>query len=66
MKADDFVPITGIVVHCTSLGIFLEIAGRGVFIPANCTSTPSQSFRPGEAVTLLLVGRFAEREGPVE
>jgi hypothetical protein len=60
---DDFVPITGVVHHSTTLGVFLDVENRRVFIPANCTSTPSRVFAPGEAVTLEVVRWFAKQEG---
>ena len=66
MHADDFVKVTGFVDHCTSLGIFLDVAGRRVFIPGNCSATPSQTYQPGDPVTLLVVRRLAEREELVE
>jgi hypothetical protein len=45
------------------LGVFLDTQGRRVFIPANCTLMPSQSFKPGETVTIQVFRRFAEQEG---
>jgi hypothetical protein len=46
--SEDLVPVVGVVHHQTSLGVFLEIAQRRVFIPANCMTTPSQVFEVGE------------------
>jgi len=60
---DDFIPITGIVYQGTSLGVFLDIGDRRVFIPANCTSTPSRVFTPGEAVTLQVFRWLVKQEG---
>jgi hypothetical protein len=59
---EDFVPVIGVVHHQTSLGVFLEVAQRRVFIPANCTTTPSQVFEVGEPVTIWVLRRFAEPE----
>jgi len=60
---DDFVPITGIVHRSTTLGVFLDVFALRIFIPANCTSTPSRVFKPGEAVTVDVLRWFAEQEG---
>ena len=60
---EDFVPVVGVVHHQTSLGIFLDIEQRRVFIPANCTTTPSQVYEVGEPVTVWVLRRFAEQEG---
>jgi hypothetical protein len=62
---EDFVPVSGVVHHQTSLGIFLEVAQRQVFIPANCISTPSQKFEAGEPATIMVLRRFAQQEGLV-
>ena len=61
-RADEFVPVTGAVHRRTLLGVFLDLADRRVFIPANCTSTPSYRFRPGETVTMEVLRSFAEDE----
>ena len=60
---DDFIPITGIVYQGTSLGVFLDIGDRRVFIPANCMSTASRAFVPGETVTIEVLRRYANQEG---
>ena len=60
---DNFVPITGVVQKATSLGVFLDVGDRRVFIPANCMSTPSRVFVPGETVTIEVLRRYAKQEG---
>ena len=60
---DDFVPIAGIVHRSTTLGVFLDVVALRVFIPANCTPTPSRVFKPGEAVTVDVLRWFAKQEG---
>jgi hypothetical protein len=59
---DNFVPITGLVHNQTSLGVFIEIARRRVFVPSNCMSSPSAGFEAGEPAVLLVLRRFAEQE----
>ena len=61
--SEEVVPVVGVVHHQTSLGVFLEVAQRRVFIPANCMTTPSQVFEVGEPVTIWVLARFAEQEG---
>ena len=61
--SEEVVPVVGVVHHQTSLGVFLEVAQRRVFIPANCMTTPSQVFEVGEPVTVWVLRRFAEQEG---
>ena len=60
---DDFVPITGMVHRSTTLGVFLDVVDLRVFIPANCMSTPSRVFVPGETVTVEVLRWFAKQEG---
>jgi hypothetical protein len=62
-ETERFVPVSGVVHHQTSLGVFLEVARRRVFIPANCMSAPSAVFETGEPAVLLVLRRFAEEEG---
>jgi hypothetical protein len=59
---DNFVPITGLVHNQTSLGVFIEIARRRVFVPSNCMSSPSAGFEAGEPAVLMVLRRFAEQE----
>jgi len=60
---DNFVPITGMVYQATSLGVFLDVGDRRVFIPANCMSMPSRVFAPGETVTVEVLRWFGKQEG---
>ena len=60
---DNFVPITGVVYQATSLGVFLDVGDRRVFIPRNCMSAPSRVFVPGETVTVEVLRWFAKQEG---
>jgi hypothetical protein len=62
-ETERFAPVSGVVHHQTSLGVFLEVARRRVFIPANCMSAPSAVFETGEPAVLLVLRRFAEEEG---
>jgi hypothetical protein len=59
---EEFVLVVGVVYRRTSLGVFLDVVDRCVFIPANCTSTPSVRFRPGETVKMAVLRSFAEQE----
>jgi hypothetical protein len=63
--ADDFVSIEGVVHHVTSLGIFLDIHGRRVFVGQNCMEPLEQPPKPGETVTLRVPRWFARQEGLV-
>ena len=63
VENEDFVPLIGVVHLSTSLGVFLDIQDRRVFIPANCTAAPTQVFEVGEPATVLVLPRFAEQEG---
>jgi hypothetical protein len=64
---EDLVSVEGVVHLATTLGVFLDIQGRRIFVPVNCMETPSQvrTFKPGETVTLQVVRRYAEQEGLV-
>jgi hypothetical protein len=56
------VPVTGVVHHQTSLGVFLEVARRRVFVPINCMSAPSAVFEAGEPAVISVLRSFAEQE----
>jgi hypothetical protein len=60
---DDFVPVTGVVHHQTSLGLSLEVVRRRVFVPINCMLSPSAVFEAGEPAALMVFRSFAEQEG---
>lgn len=59
---ENFLPVTGIVHHQTSLGVFLEVARRRVFVPINCMSAPSAVFEAGEPAVISVLRSFAEQE----
>ena len=62
-NADDFVPITGLVHLPTSLGVFLDVEERRIFLRYSDTSTTRPRLVPGETVTLDVRRSFAEAEG---
>jgi hypothetical protein len=60
----NLLPVAGLVHLTTDLGLFVEIQGRRVFVPANFMMLPApRELRAGELVTVLVSRRFAEREG---
>ena len=59
---EDFVPVVGVVYRRTSLGVFLEIVERCVFVPAWYSSTASSRCRRGETVTMAVRRSFAEEQ----
>jgi hypothetical protein len=59
------ISVEGVVYLYSTLGLFLDVAGRLVFIPANFVSPLPEELRRGEAVTLRLPGSYAERKGLV-
>jgi len=66
---EGFVPMNGSFITRTSLGFFLEVAEvaqRRVFIPINCTPSPSWVLEADEPATILVLRSFAEREVLVE
>ena len=60
--AGDFVAFTGEVHLHTALGIFLDVDGRRVFVPANFISRTFHRFTPGQTVTIEVLRSFAEQE----
>jgi glycosyltransferase involved in cell wall biosynthesis len=61
---DDLLPVAGLVHLATDLGLFVEIQGRRVFVPANFKMLPApRELSAGEPVTVFVSHRFAEREG---
>ena len=63
---DNFVPITGVVHLATSLGVFLDVGERRVFIPANFMEPRSQVIERGKPATLLVLRWYAKQERLVE
>jgi hypothetical protein len=60
---EKFVRITGVVQLNTRLGVFLVVEGRRIFIPANCTSNPSEILEVGKPTTVFVVRNYAEQQG---
>jgi hypothetical protein len=61
-EREDFVLVIGVVHVRTTLGVFLDIQDRRVFIPANFTTPRTQVFEVGEPATVLVLRSFAEQE----
>jgi hypothetical protein len=61
-NADVFVLITGVVRLHTSLGAYLDIGERQIFVPQFYTRALLRLFVPGESVSLQVVRSFAEEE----
>jgi hypothetical protein len=62
-KADTYVLVSGVVHLHTSLGMFLDVGERRVFLPElYCGDASLRRFAPGEVVTLQVVRSFAEEE----
>jgi hypothetical protein len=58
----DLVSVEGVVHLATALGVFLDIVGRRVFLPAICITTLPQTFTRGEAVTIKVARWYAKQE----
>jgi hypothetical protein len=61
----EFVPVHGVVHLVTSLGVFLHVQSRRVFVGALCMQTPDRIPQPGENVTLHVSRPYAEQQGLV-
>jgi hypothetical protein len=61
-KADDFVPVIGVIHLHTSLGTFLDVGERRIFVPQFFTSTLLRRYMPGERIAVQLLRSFAEEE----
>ena len=61
-NADDFVPVIGVIHLHTSLGTFLDIGERRIFVPQFFTSTLLRRYMPGERIAVQLLRSFAEEE----
>ncbi len=62
----EFVPVRGVAHLITSLGCFLDVQSRRVFVAALCMQPPDRIPQPGEAVTLHVSRAYAKQEGLVE
>ena len=61
-NADDFVPVIGVIHLHTSLGTFLDVGERRIFVPQFYTSTLLRRYAPGERIAVQLLRSFAEEE----
>jgi hypothetical protein len=62
----EFVPVRGVVHLMTSLGVFLDIESRRIFVGALCMlQMPDRIVGPGEPVTLHVSRSYAKQEGLV-
>jgi hypothetical protein len=61
-NADDFVPVIGVIHLHTSLGTFLDVGERRIFVPQLYTSTLLRRYTPGERIAVQLLRSFAEEE----
>ena len=61
-NADDFVPVIGVIHLHTSLGTFLDVGERRIFVPQFFSSTLLRRYMPGERIAVQLVRSFAEEE----
>jgi hypothetical protein len=61
-KTNDFVPVTGVIHRHTSLGTFLDVGERRIFVPQFYTSTLLRRYAPGEKIVVQLLRSFAEEE----
>jgi hypothetical protein len=61
-KAGDFVPVIGVIHLHTSLGTFLDVGERRIFVPQFFTSTLLRRYMPGERIAVQLLRSFAEEE----
>jgi hypothetical protein len=61
-KTDALVFVSGVVRLHTSLGAYLDVGERRIFVPQFYTRTLLRLFVPGESVTLQVLRSFAEEE----
>ena len=61
-NADDFVPVIGVIHLHTSVGTFLDVGERRIFVPQFFTSTLLRRYMPGERIAVQLLRSFAEEE----
>jgi len=60
---EDLVTIVGVVHHVTSLGVFLDVGDRRVFVGQNCMEAFGHCLKSGEPATLRVYRWFAKQEG---
>jgi hypothetical protein len=59
------VSIFGVVHRTTDVGMFLDVQGRRIFIPADCIVSPSPKFESGQIVRVEIDEQLARRRGLV-
>jgi hypothetical protein len=60
---DELVTVVGVVHHVTSLGVFLDVGDRRVFVGRNCMEPVAPPPEAGEPATLRVQRWFAVQEG---
>ena len=60
---DDLVTVVGVVYQVTSLGVFLDVRDRRVFVGHNCMEPLAARPEAGEPATLRVYRWFAKQEG---
>ena len=61
----DLITLVGVVHHVTSLGVFLDVGDRRVFVGRNCMEPVAPPPEAGEPATLRVHRWFAVQEGLV-
>ena len=59
----EFVPVRGAIHLMTSLGVFLDVEGRRIFVGALSMLQMPDRLGPGEPVTLHVSRPYAQQEG---
>jgi hypothetical protein len=63
LEEGDFVPIENCwVSRATSLGLFVIVEGKRVFVPVTFIHYKDLSYTPGDVVTLQVLRSYAEQE----
>jgi len=60
---DHLVTLVGVVHQVTSLGVFLDVVDRRVFVGQNCMEPLACPLEAGEPATLRVYRWFAKQEG---
>ena len=61
LEKSGFVAIDGVVERLTSVGVFMDVKGRRVFLPDSCMLTTPRKGTRGERVTVDVLRRVAMR-----
>jgi ribosomal protein L21E len=59
------VSILGVVHRSTDVGVFLDVNGRRVLIPADCMVSPSRKYETGQIVRVEIDEQLERRRGVV-